>query len=213
MKFLFKPLDNWHINQNYGDNLSCVDIATGKNYITCNGFKPPKGYQSTYTKLKMKGHNGMDLRAPMYTPIYSAQDGTVEEIQTDLNRGYGLGIVTERKHFCKETGKEEYFKIRYWHNHSHYVKLGDKVKIGQLIALADNTGMSSGSHLHFELKPVKVTFNKDGFIKKLINILQDNGMYGAVDPAPYMLDQKASDYGKYTTWQQRLTFALLKYLK
>jgi murein DD-endopeptidase MepM/ murein hydrolase activator NlpD len=213
MKFLFKPLDDYRVFQKFNENTCCQLKSTKKDYIACDGKNPPPGYESVYTALGMKGHTGLDLYAPMYTPIYSSQDGIVQEIQAERERGFGLGIVTERKHFCIETGKDEYFKIRYWHNHSHYVKLGDKVKIGQLIALADNTGISTGSHLHYEIKPVKVTFKKDGSISKLTNIFQTNGFYGSVDPLPYMLDEKASDYGKFTTWQQRLTFALLKLVK
>jgi murein DD-endopeptidase MepM/ murein hydrolase activator NlpD len=213
MKFLFRPVDNTYIHQFFGEDKACQLKTTKKNYIACDGKNPPAGYESVYKALGMTGHTGLDYHAPMYTPIYSSQDGIVQEIQAERERGLGLGIITERKHYCDETGKDEYFKIRYWHNHSHYVKLGDKVKIGQLIALADNTGISAGSHLHFEIKPVKVTFKKDGTISKVVNIFQTNGYYGSVNPLPYMLDQKASDFGKYTTWQERLAFTVLKWLK
>ena len=42
--------------------------------------------------------------------------------------------------------------------------------------------MSTGDHLHYELKPIR--FNSDG---TYWNVLQDNGTYGAIDPLPYMV--------------------------
>lgn len=210
IKFLFKPLDKMIVTQHFGENKCCIPI-NGGTAITCDGLNPPKGYKSIYSN--MNGHNGLDLVAPRFTPIFASQDGVVEEYVAEAERGLGLGIVTDRKFYCDEVEKEVYWKIRYWHNHTNLVKKGDKVKIGQVIALADSTGYSSGSHLHFETKPVDVEFNKDGSIKRVDNILQNNGYFGAVNLYPYLLDQNASDYTKYKTWKERLAFALMKYLK
>ena len=41
------------------------------------------------------------------------------------------------------------------------VTIDDEVFIGQMIALSDNTGISTGDHLHMELKPVKIRFKND----------------------------------------------------
>lgn len=199
-KWLFKPLNYLKINQRFGENKACIPI-NGGSVITCDGLNPPKGYRSIYST--MKGHNGLDLHAPTYTPIYSAQDGWVEELVAEEARGLGIGIITDRKFWCNETGKEEHFKIRYWHNYANLVALGDKVKIGQHIALADNSGYSSGSHLHFEIKPVKIS--KTG---KVTNILQDNGFYGAVEPEQYLLKEKASLFTLAKDIGSRLTIAL-----
>lgn len=201
-KWLFQPLDNLRKTQSFGENRACVDIKTGKQTITCNGLFPPKGYKSVYSN--MDGHNGTDYGTYKGQPIYSAQDGVVTEYVAEDERGLGLGIQTERKHWCQETGKEEYFKIRYWHNLTNLVKKGDKVSIGQVIALSDSTGYSSGNHLHFEIKPVTKTGS---------NRLQKNGFLGAVDPEQYMFDIKASSFTKWKTWQERLTVVLLKLLK
>lgn len=77
-----------------------------------------------------------------------------------------------------------YAKSIYWHlqKGSIVVTASQKVKAGDLIALADNTGMSTGSHLHFGLKPVK----KGEADWQWYNIEQTNGVNGAIDPLPYL---------------------------
>lgn len=74
-------------------------------------------------------------------------------------------------------------KSIYWHikKGSFKVKVGDKVKAGDLLAEADNTGMSTGSHLHFGIKPVL----KGEADWTWYNIEQSNGYLGAIDPEPY----------------------------
>jgi hypothetical protein len=68
------------------------------------------------------------------------------------------------------------YKTIYYHLEKVLVKAGDKIKQGQIIGLADNTGKyTTGSHLHFGLK-----FLKNGKVENYYN-----GYFGAVDPAPY----------------------------
>ena len=181
-KYLSKPLDSWYITQNFGDNLACIDLATRKKTIYCDGLNPPEGYRSIYSQ--MKGHNGIDFYAPTGVPVYAALEGVVEEMVDEEARGKGLGIVSENKYYCDELEKDTNMKVRYWHLLSFKVNKGDVVKAGQLVGLADNTGYSSGSHLHFEMKPVSYKM-KNGKITSLKNLLQTNGYYGAINPLPY----------------------------
>lgn len=209
-KFLFKPLDTLSVGQHFGENLACIPLKGGS-LISCNGLKPPAGYKSVYSN--MNGHNGTDLNVGYGMPIYSCQDGIVEEWVSEKERGIGLGIITTRKFYCDEVGKEVYWKIRYWHQSYNLVNLGDTVSIGTVLCLAGSTGYSTGVHLHIEGKPVDVKFNKDGSIKSVKNILQNNNYFGAVNLFPYFLDQNASEFTKYKSWKERLVYALLKYLK
>lgn len=202
-KWLFAPLKQLDITQSFGENRACIDIATGTKTITCDGLKPPKGYKSVYSQ--MKGHNGVDFRAKRATPIYCPFDGYVEEYVAEDTRGLGLGIVSNKKYYCNETGKKEYMKARVWHNLINLVKKGERVKVGQVIALVDNTGYSSGDHLHLELKPV--TISKGGVVK---NILQDNGFFGAIDPMQYMLEYPASIFNGLTSEVDKVV-AILKH--
>lgn len=188
-KFVYQPVKPWYINQSFGQNNACVN-SDKKVISIASGQTCPTGYKSLYAPLK--GHNGLDTRAYRWQPVYAAHDGIVTEVQTEVARGLGIGIVTDRKWYCKETNKPEHFKTRYWHFIAMDVNVGDKVKTGDFIGYADNTGYSSGDHLHFELKPVTILEWENG--RPIYNnTLQGNGYYGAVDPLPYMEDAFALD--------------------
>ena len=177
-KFLFRPLNTWSINQGFGENKACYDPLTNK-VVSKVPFTDeascPAGYKSVYSN--MKGHNGLDVDAYRWQEVYASHSGIVTEVQTEVARGLGVGITTDKKWYCQETGKPELFKSRYWHFIALDVYMGEKITVGDLIGYADSTGYSSGDHLHFELKVV------DEFGE---NRLQGNGYFGAVDPTPYM---------------------------
>lgn len=173
------PISPVRISQHFGENKACVDVATGKKTITCDGLNPPPGYKSVYSM--MKGHNGFDLHALRWQDCYAAREGVVIEKETELSRGLGLGIL----HGPYE-GK--YYKTRYWHLIGMEVDVGDRVWTGQLIGYCDNTGYSSGDHLHFEIKEC------DRFGNTLNN---DNGFFGAIDPQPLMFDTPAVEVNKF----------------
>lgn len=198
MKLILKnPLTKITITQYFGDNLACM-TPNGKTVISKENYqKCPTGFVSVYGS--MKGHNGLDIRAYHGEPVYASAEGFVEEVETEEARGLGLGIITEKKYDCIETGKESHFKLRYWHLQGFIVKKGDHVKVGDVIGWADNTGYSSGDHLHLELKPVE---QKKG---KWINTLQDNGFNGAVNPKPYFEQKEISPEEK------EKNFTLFKY--
>lgn len=185
-QFLYQPVKPWFINQKFGENLLCfrrlgngtIEYKSKKTEEVC-----PIGYTSIYSQ--MKGHNGLDLLAARWQPVYASQDGFVEEVSTEVERGLGVGVITDKKYPCIETGRDEYFKYRNWHFIALNIHEGDHVRTGDLLGYADSTGYSSGDHLHFELKPVL----KEG--DKWFNILQNNFYFGAVNPEPYLYPQFA----------------------
>lgn len=140
-KFLFQPLSPFIINQKFGENSACVSTDGKLKVITCDGNKPPAGYKSLYGA---GGHKGLDLYAYHGQPVYCAQDGTVEAIDTNPKTGLDVKVVTEFE-------GEKYMHV-YEHLMGYQPKVGDKLKVGDLIGWADNTGYSAGDHLHFELK-------------------------------------------------------------
>ena len=98
-----------------------------------NRKAPTKG-ASTY-------HKGVDWATPTGTSVYASCGGTV----TKAGWGSGYGYVVYIDH---EDGKQ----TRYGHLSKVLVSVGQKVKQGDRIALSGNTGVSTGPHLHFEIR-------------------------------------------------------------
>lgn len=86
-------------------------------------------------------HNGIDIGIPTGTPIYSMADGEVL-ISTYMN-GYGNVVIIDHGKGVTST---------YAHLSKRLVSAGDKIKKGQMIAKSGNTGISTGPHLHFEVR-------------------------------------------------------------
>lgn len=166
MKFKIKsPLKEFKITQPFGAN-----------------------YLPHYKEQGFLGHTGIDLVAPDGTPVYAAHDGRVTYAGYDGAGGLTVVIRTEEKYdyYDFKTGKfnPTYYKTIYVHLKKDSIKVtgGQQVKQGEFIALADNTGMSTGSHLHFAVKPTIRGENA----YQWFNAEQDNGYAGSVDPMLFM---------------------------
>jgi len=88
---------------------------------------------------KVRPHNGTDFAAPVGTKVYSIGDGVV--VRAGYHPAAGNYIVI--KHGRKYT-------TRFLHLSKIYVRKGQRVKMGQVIAKSGNTGRSTGAHLHYE---------------------------------------------------------------
>lgn len=92
--------------------------------------------------LKVKKlHTGMDFGAPTGTKIVAANSGTV--IKAGWNNSYGNMVMVDHGGGIVTL---------YAHNSKLVVKTGDVVSKGQLVAYSGSTGMSTGPHLHFEVR-------------------------------------------------------------
>lgn len=87
-------------------------------------------------------HAGRDLAAPEGTPVVAALSGQV--ISSGVAGGYGLAIEIEHERPRRRT--------LYGHLSELYVKPGDRVRQGEVIGRVGSTGLSTGPHLHFELR-------------------------------------------------------------
>lgn len=90
-------------------------------------------------------HEGISFTGKSGEKIFAIADGTVTK--AGWYGGYGLMIIIEH-------GKQPKIETRYGHllRGSLKVKVGDKVTAGQTIGLMGNTGVSTGTHLHFEIR-------------------------------------------------------------
>lgn len=141
-------------------------------------------------QLGLAGHNGLDVRASHGQIVRAAHDGIVTFAGEDGSAGYGVVIRTHDKR--EYNGGEVHMKSIYWHlkKDGIFVYAGQSVKVGDIIALADNTGLSTGDHLHFGLKPLA----QGEADWQWYNVEQNNGYGGAIDPAPYFTGMYADDY-------------------
>jgi murein DD-endopeptidase MepM/ murein hydrolase activator NlpD len=86
-------------------------------------------------------HGGLDLAAPMGTDVYATRDGTISESGT--SPVYGNYIV-----ITHQSG----WTSLYGHLSAIIGKPKSEVKTGALIGKVGSTGLSTGPHLHFELR-------------------------------------------------------------
>jgi hypothetical protein len=162
---------------------------------------------ATYNGIGISYHNGIDLIAFDGTPVYASHDGRVTFAGYDGSGGLGVVIRTNEP-FELQDGSISYVKSIYWHLKRDSLKVtgGQTVKAGQQIAEADNTGLSTGSHLHFGIKPIAKGENDWTWY----NTEQNNGMGGAINPEPYLIPfQQEMKYGE--TWNDLIK--LQKFLK
>jgi lipoprotein NlpD len=93
-------------------------------------------------------HDGIDIGAPPGTAVLAARSGEV--VYSDKLRGYGNVIILEHG--------DGYASV-YAHNSTHIVRLGSRVRKGQLIARVGESGRTSGPNLHFEVRKENVARN------------------------------------------------------
>ena len=98
-------------------------------------------------------HEGLDVASAVGTPVHAPADGTV--VFNGIEGGYGHVLVLDHGYGLK---------TRYGHLSRIDVKVGEKVKRGQLVAAVGNSGRSTGPHLHYEVRVNGVADNPRKFI-------------------------------------------------
>jgi len=101
----------------------------------------PFGYRQNPFTGGMSFHSGVDLRASMNTPVLAARDGIIK--QTGTLEIYGHFIIIDH---------DGGYQSVYAHLNEILVSAGDTVSAGDRIALSGNSGISTGPHLHFEIR-------------------------------------------------------------
>ena len=103
------------------------------------------GYRKHPILGTIQFHQGLDLTAPMGTPIYASGDGEILRIDYNRSRtGYGNLIIIDHG--------VNGMRSRYAHLNTIGVKRGQKVKRGDQIGTVGSTGLSTAPHLHYEIR-------------------------------------------------------------
>lgn len=108
---------------------------------------------SPYGRRSSGFHTGLDIAAPIGTPIYASAGGTVTF--SGRRNGYGYLIIIDHGN-----GYQTY----YAHCSALYVSKGATVSKGQNIAAVGSTGNSTGPHVHFEIRLNGSTLNPQSYI-------------------------------------------------
>ncbi len=102
-----------------------------------------------------KRHDGLDFAAKIGTPIYAPADAVIERARSS-NYGYGNQLTLNHTMGFTST---------YSHMNKFKVKQGEFVTKGQLIGWTGNSGLSTGPHLHYEIRFLGKPLNPRPFVK------------------------------------------------
>ncbi len=93
-------------------------------------------------------HKGMDIATYFGSPVYATADGVVTFSATNGSLGK-----------CVKIDHGYGYTTRYGHNSTLLVKVGDRVKRGQIISKVGSSGRSTGPHLHYEVRLNNISVN------------------------------------------------------
>ena len=109
---------------------------------------PTKGWLTSYFGMRKSPftgrrvmHEGLDIAANTGTPVIATADGIV--VRVKYSPGYGKMVVIDHGYG---------YRTIFGHNSKILVKAGQRITRGDMIAKVGNTGQSTGSHLHYELR-------------------------------------------------------------
>ena len=123
-------------------------------------LEPPLTYNGTFFP---HFHTGLDITGPLDTPVHAAADGVVALATATQD---GAGHLTGYGNYVVIAHPDGFLTL-YGHLNSVAVKEGQVVHQGEIIGQEGSTGLSTGPHVHFEIR--------------------HNGQF--LDPAPYLAGQ------------------------
>ncbi|NLC27998.1 MAG: M23 family metallopeptidase [Campylobacteraceae bacterium] len=121
-----------------------------------NGLTGKFGWRTHPILQKKEFHRGIDLRAKLETPIIAPADGVVEFAGFHKDSGFGYLVILNHNYG---------FKTNYAHlSKNMVVKSGEFVRKGQLIGYTGNSGLSTGPHLHYEVRFIARPLDPQAFL-------------------------------------------------
>ncbi|MBN2571530.1 MAG: M23 family metallopeptidase [Ignavibacteriales bacterium] len=153
---------------NYSD-LKKKILLDKKYHSNIPAVKPCEGMYSTKFGMRIHPilkinqlHSGVDIITPTNTPVIATGGGTIDFV--GRNGGFGLTIRINHGYG---------FSTVYSHLEKSFVIKGQKVIRGQVIANSGNSGISTGPHLHYEVRHDNVPLNPKNFIFDSIDLFYD----------------------------------------
>jgi murein DD-endopeptidase MepM/ murein hydrolase activator NlpD len=141
----------YKFNEIFKDDSVCIQLTTGLD----NGFVMP--FRGPLTSLfgwrKYRPHYGTDINLETGDTVVSAFDGMVRVAK--VYHGYGNCVIIRHNNGLETV---------YGHLSRILVESGQQISAGQVLGLGGNTGRSSGSHLHFEIRYLGQALDTQDFI-------------------------------------------------
>jgi len=154
-------------NENY-EEIRNTFLSNSKLYDALPAIRPTTGSYGDRFGMRRhpiikirRMHNGVDFLTYYNTPVYAPGSGIVEFI--GRKGGFGKIIIIDHGYG---------YKTRYAHLNKYKVKRGQKVKRGDLIGLTGNSGLSTGPHLHYEVRHNGIALNPRNFIFDDVKIFE-----------------------------------------
>lgn len=136
---------------------------------------PVDGTISDYFGTRKGRHFGIDIAAPIGTPVAAIGDGIVTK--SYFSNSYGHVVFMEHGEY----------EVVYAHLNKRYVFQGDRITRGEIIGEVGNTGESRGAHLHLEVHKGAWTFGKRNAINPLAILHKEK--YQMVSASVYIVQQ------------------------
>ncbi len=111
------------------------------------------GYRSDPFTKKTRYHDGLDISAQKGSPVFATADGVVGKCSSSRG-GYGNLVTIDHGYG---------FSTRYAHLKKYFVKPGQQITRGQKIGEVGNTGRSTGTHLHYEVRKFGIPKNPKNY--------------------------------------------------
>ncbi len=161
---------HYNENQELMSNIPAIRPLSG---IILSGFGMRRHPVLRYNRM----HEGVDFRARIGSPVYATGDGVVKSARRQST--YGLMLIIDHGHG---------YETRYAHlsEFEDGIEPGVEVKRGQLIAKSGNSGVTSGPHLHYEVR-------QNG---RAVDPL--NYMFADLTPDEYIEYQRIADSNPYS---------------
>ena len=129
-------------------------MATPKGFPVEGDISSPYGRRDNPFGGERTFHSGVDISGPPGTPIRATADGVVSYSGWTQYSGYVVLI----EHGCG-------FSTAYAHNRSNTVKVGQRVKRGEIISYIGSSGKSTGPHVHYGVWEKGKSVNPSKFLQ------------------------------------------------
>ncbi len=127
--------------KNQGQKLACIPAIQPVSNHDLDRIASGFGMRIDPVYGTVKMHKGLDFTAPQGTPIYATGNGTIE-VAGQTGDGFGNHVVINHGYG---------YETLYGHMYKVKVKIGEKVKRGEVIGWVGSSGKSTGPHCHYEV--------------------------------------------------------------